>query len=270
MADHSCDKGVLMPFALILVMLIALGGALSVPSFAQQQRGPSAPVSPEREYQRCNQLVDQDASAAFEFANGWVQRGGGDPARHCVAMALMRLQRYGDAAQTLERLADGMAARNSSLRAEALQQAAQAWLLADQLERANATLTAALRLAPDAVDLMVDRATVLGLAKNYGAAIEDLNRALQRAPTRVDALVLRAVARRFLDQREAALADVEAALKLDPRNIDALLERGLQRRLAEDKAGARADWMAVLSIGPETAQGDDARLNLERLDVKSP
>ena len=71
-------------------------------------------------------------------------------------------------------------------------------------------------------------------------------------------------------QREAALADVEAALKLDPRNIDALLERGLQRRLAEDKAGARADWMAVLSIGPETAQGDDARLNLERLDVKAP
>jgi tetratricopeptide (TPR) repeat protein len=117
---------------------------------------------------------------------------------------------------------------------------------------------------------LIDRAIVLGVAKNYGAAAEDLSRALQIAPQRADALVLRATSRRFLDQRDQAAADVEAALKLDPRNIDALLERGLQRRLAENKAGARSDWLAVLSIGPETAQADVARLNLERLDVTGP
>ncbi len=219
---------------------------------------------------RCQQMVDQDPSAAFEFANGWLQRGGGDPARHCVAMSLMRLRRFNDAAQTLEKLAEGMAGRNAALRADALQQAAQAWLQADQLERANAVLTSALSLSPDNPDLLIDRAIVLGVAKNYGAATEDLNRAIARAPKRADAFVLRATSRRFLDQREAAAADVEAALKLDPRNIDALLERGMQRRLAENKAGARADWMAVLSIGPETTQGDAARLNLERLDVTGP
>lgn len=260
-----------MPSAGFLVILIALGAFAAAPALAQQQRpGAAVPATPEQEYQRCQQRVEQDPSAAFEFANGWIQRGGGDPARHCVAMALMRLKRFNDAGQALERLAQGMSARNAALRADALQQAAQAWLQGEQLERANAALTTALGLSPNNPDLLIDRAIVLGLAKNYGAAAEDLNRALQIAPQRTDALVLRATSRRFLDQRDQAAADVEAALRLDPRNIDALLERGLQRRLAENKAGARADWMAVLSIGPETAQADVARMNLERLDVTGP
>jgi tetratricopeptide (TPR) repeat protein len=266
-----------MPSARILVILIALASAAPVlapwPAEAQtptQRRSPTTPVSPEQEYQRCQIRVEQDPSGAFEYANGWIQRGGGDAARHCVAMALMRLKRFADAGQTLERLAEGMAAQNAALRVDVLQQAGQAWLQADQLERANAALTTALKLSPGNPDLLVDRAIVLGVARNYGAAAEDLNQALQRAPNRADALVLRATSRRFLDQRDLAAADVEAALKLDPRNIDALLERGLQRRLSENKAGARSDWMAVLSIGPDTAQGDMARLNLERLDVTGP
>jgi tetratricopeptide (TPR) repeat protein len=221
------------------------------------------------DYAACTRQIDKDAGTALDTANGWAQRGGGFPARHCAALALIKLGQYPAAATALEQLAADMAHGQADLSVEALAQAGQAWLLARQPERAYAAQTAALKLKPRDVDLLIDRALTLGEVKNYWEAIDDLNLALQINPRRADAHVLRASAYRYVDSLELAGEDVAAALALEPRNPDALVERGMIKRLGNDPAGARQDWLIVLrSAPPDSPAAELARDNLARLDVK--
>jgi tetratricopeptide (TPR) repeat protein len=149
-----------------------------------------------------------------------------------------------------------------------LRNAGQAWMAAGDLEKAHAVQTEALKLAPNDVELLVDRAMTRGLARNYWEAIDDLNAAHDLAPGRADILVFRASAYRFVDSLELASQDIEEALKLDPDDPEALLERGTIRRLSGDAEGARADWLKVVSLAQGTPTGDVAQANLEKLDLK--
>lgn len=246
-----------------LPALLALG--LSLPAEAQRRER----IDHEAQYNACLQLLERDPSGAFESANGWFARGGGMGARHCAALALLRLKQYGEAAQRLEKLAADMDGYAPEQRSEVLSQASQAWVFQGNNERAHAVLSSAIKLRPNDVDLWIDRALVLASAKNYFEAMDDLNRAVDLAPRRADALVLRASAWRYLDSLDLAAEDLERALRIDPQFPDALLERGIVRRLKEDVVGARADWLAVTRIAPESPAADLARDNLARLDVKN-
>ena len=219
-------------------------------------------------YQACMDLADTAPDDALEAAETWLDLGGSDPARHCAAVALMRLGHHEAAGQELETLAGSLEAAYSFLQIPLLIQAAQAWLAAGDVERAYAVQTAALAREPNNIELLVDRAMTTAGVGNYAAAIDDLDRALSHAPNRADILVLRASAHRFLDNRDAALADVEAALMLDPGSPEGLLERGNLRRLAGNDAGARDDWLMVTRIAPGTPAAEAAQANLARLDVK--
>ncbi|MEJ0072190.1 MAG: hypothetical protein WDO24_29650 [Pseudomonadota bacterium] len=229
---------------------------------------PPARADRDRDYADCLRQVDKDAAAAFETANTWAERGGGYPARHCGALALMKLEQYEQAAMRLEQLAADMARGEGSLSAEALGQAGQAWLLARKPERAYAAQSAALKLQPRDVDLLIDRAITLAEAKNYWESIDDLNHALEIDRRRADAYVLRAVAYRYVDSLELAGEDLAAALALEPRNLDALAERGIVKRLSNDPSGARQDWLTVLRAAPDGPAAEVARDNLAKLDVK--
>ncbi|MBI3516508.1 MAG: tetratricopeptide repeat protein [Proteobacteria bacterium] len=228
----------------------------------------AAPVDRDREYGDCLRQVDRDAAAAFETANSWAERGGGYAARHCGAVALFRMGQYEQAALRLEQLASDMTRGEGDLTADALAQAAQAWLMARKPERAHRALTQAIKLRPRDVDLLIDRAIALADAKNYWEAIDDLNQVLQLNPRRGDARVLRASAYRYVDSLELAAEDVAAALVIDPGNPDALVERGIVRRLTNDAAGARQDWLTVLRTAPDSPAAEIARDNLAKLDVK--
>jgi len=219
-------------------------------------------------YDGCLSRARETPEQGLEQALAWRDAGGGDAARHCVAIALLNLGRAGLAAERLELLAGDMAGRPATARAEVLAQAGNAWLIAGNAARADAALSTALELAPDDPDLLIDRARALALARNYGRAFADLDRAVALAPDRVDALVFRAAARRQLDDRERALEDVELALALAPDDVDALIERGILYRLAGRDDAARADWLKVLELAPDDPAGDTARANLERLDLK--
>jgi tetratricopeptide (TPR) repeat protein len=232
--------------------------------------GLAAPARADRDkdYADCLRAVDKDPAQAFETANSWAERGGGYPARHCGALALLKMGQYDQAAMRLEQLATDMARGEGNLSAEALAQAGEAWLLARKPDRAFAAQTAALKLRPRDVDLLIDRAITLADVKNYWEAIDDLNHALELDPRRADAHVLRASAYRYVDSPEMAAEDVAAALALDPRNLDALAERGIVKRLNNDPAGARQDWLTVLRAAPDSPAADIARDNLAKLDVK--
>lgn len=219
------------------------------------------------QYHHCVALARQKPAEGWEESLAWSSMGGGEPARHCGAIALIGLGQHEEAAARLESLAADSRAK-PNIRAGMLAQAGQSWLLANQPERAYAALTTALQLVPEAPDLLVDRAESLAAAKNYRDALADLDRALAVAPGRADALTFRATAKRFLDDNAGAAADAARALEVDPLYQDAWLEDGILKRLGGDDNGARKSWMKVLEIAPSSAAADSARRNIEILDVK--
>ncbi len=237
------------------------------PAATTPPRGTGEGIDNAAQYKHCIALARQKPEEGWEESLAWSSLGGGEPARHCGAIALIGLRQFEEGASRLEDLAAGSHS-DVKLRAGMLAQAGQAWLLAKNPERANAAQTAALKLVPDAPDLLVDRAQSLAEAKNYRDALADLDRALKVAPDRVDALTFRAAAKRYLDDRGGAEIDVARALKLDPLYQDAWLENGILKRLAGNEAEARQAWLKVLDIAPTSAAADLARRNIELLDVK--
>ena len=254
-----------------LVPLIALLPVLvsAAPGLARDQA--QSPASPDAAalYADCMNLARVQPEEAFEKASAWAALDGGSAARHCAAIALLGLGQYGESAHRLETLADELQGPDGKLRAGVLAQAGQAWLLAGDATRAYATQSAALKLEPDNVELLIDRAVTLASAENYWEAIDDLNAAQELAPKRADVLIFRASAYRYVDANELALDDVNRGLKLEPDNPEGLLERGILRRLAGDAAGAREDWLKVVTVAQGSPAAEAAQANLEALDVKA-
>lgn len=227
----------------------------------------SETINPKMEYRTCLNLARAKPEEGWEEALAWTSLGGGDPARHCGAVALIGLGKYEEAARRLESLASS-SRREEALRAEMLAQAGQAWLMAGKPQQALAAQDTALKLVPGHPELMLDKAVTLASVSHYAEVVELLGALLKAQPNRIEAMVLRAVAYRYLDRLDLAKDDLARALVLDPAFPDALLERGIIRRLEDNQAGAREDWMKTIAAAPESAAADTARRNLEMMDVK--
>jgi tetratricopeptide (TPR) repeat protein len=242
--------------------VLPLLAALCLASVAQAQQGWHS-----AEHGACLAQAAGDPEGALERARQWEALEGGAAPRHCLAVALIGLGRYNEAAYILESLVNEVDAPDD-VRAALLAEAGNAWLLANEMPRAIAAFDSAIALAPDNASLLVDRALALALAGDYWAAVDDLNSAEVLAPDRIDVLLFRATAYRLLEVYELAAADLERLLTIAPDNAEALLERGNLRRLTGDDDGARQDWLKVLQLDPEGPTGDAARSNLEQLDLK--
>ncbi|NKB54808.1 MAG: tetratricopeptide repeat protein [Alphaproteobacteria bacterium] len=224
--------------------------------------------SDDRTYENCMRLSRTDPDAALEAALAWQDMGGGGAARHCVAATYFSLGQYEQAATRFEKLAGEMNDAPEPQRAAILAQAGTAWFRAEEMERAFAAQSAALELAPDDTEILIDRAMTLAGAKNYWEAIDDLNQVVARNPDRIEALVLRASAYRFVDAIPLAREDAEAAFRLAPERPEVLLEYGILQRLANDRDGARQSWLKLIRLHEGTPAADAAQRNLELLDVK--
>lgn len=205
---------------------------------------------------------------ALGDAESWAKSGGGLPARHCAALALVGLKRYAEAGRQLDKLAADRAVPDVAFRAELFDQAGNAWLLAGDGAHAVQSFSAALSLSADDADLFADLARAHAMRKNWHEVDLDLNAALQLQPRRADLLVLRASARRALQRYDDARRDLVAALKLKPNDTGALMESGLLRRQVGDIGGARRDFEAVLKAAPTGAAAQDARNNLDALAAR--
>jgi tetratricopeptide (TPR) repeat protein len=222
-----------------------------------------------REYDACMALARSDPPAAYESGLAWVALGGDLPARHCVAVALIGLSQYAEAASRLEVLASQTPSNRTDLKFGMLVQAGQAWTLAGKPDQADTVQTHALALSPSDADLLVDRAVSRISLGRHAQAINDLSRALSVSRSHVEAMVYRATANRFLGRTALARRDLESALSRAPDHPGALLERGLLKRLAGDRDGARRDWLAVIENAPSSPEADAARNRLAEMDVKS-
>ncbi len=259
----------------LLALLLATANAAAQPSKSVASKSVAPPLAAEgaprsaaadaATYARCMQLTRQDPHAAQNLAQTWLAHGGAHPAGHCAAVALIALGKYQEGATRLQQLARAMTTAPPALRADVLDQAGQAWLLAGDPVRAYAAAGEAVSLQPTDPDLLIDLAEAAASAGYYNRAIGDLDRVLKAHPDRVDALIYRASAYRALDRLNPARADIDQALARAPDSPAALLERGNIRRLEGNAAGARRDWEAVGHVAPGSPEAMAALANLERL-----
>lgn len=218
------------------------------------------------QYQHCIELARNSPLEGWQESLAWGSLGGGEPAHHCGAVAMIGMRQFEEAAQRLQILAEQSEAE-PRLRAGMLAQAGQAWLLAKQPDQALIAQDKALELVPGAPDLLVDRAQSQAELRHYQSALDDLDLALQSLHDRPEALIFRATAKRHLDDLAGAREDIALALKLDAAAQDGWLEDGILKLLANDREGARESWQKVLSLAPQSEAAETARRDLELLDA---
>jgi tetratricopeptide (TPR) repeat protein len=259
-------------FALIAAALSAVVG--TGPARANVSDPPpaasgAASGAQQSQYEACLAQTRSAPQAAFETALEWESNGGGGPAQHCRALALVALKQYGEAAMQLQGLANETSSGPAAIRADLLDQAANAWILADQPQNAISALDAALKLDPDNAELFVDRARAAAMGRDWASAIRDLSTALSLDPEREEAYVFRASALRQSGQPKRALEDIDTALALDGRDPDALLERGAIHLALGDQAAARQAWLRAAEIAPDSEAGKAAQKNLQSLALEA-
>src|ERR1700761_1788578 len=217
-------------------------------------------------YRSCVSASNLDPAAALTDAEAWAKTGGGVPAEHCAALALVTLKHYAEAGARLDHLAAERGVPDVSFRTALYDQAGNAWLLAGDGAHAVQSFQAALTLSAGDADLFADLARAHAMRHDWHEVDLDLNAALQLSPHRPDLLVLRASARRALQHYAEARADIELALKLKPGDGGALVESGLLRKQLGDLNGARRDFQAAL----KTASGETAAAARENLQALYP
>jgi tetratricopeptide (TPR) repeat protein len=239
---------------LFLVMIAA-------PALAQKKVEPVDPFAPTpnhaRRYAECMQQARREPLKALPLAEKWKAEGGGLGARHCVAIAMFESGKYVPAATQLEQIEREMGSDRPGLRAELLAQAGQAWIEANQAEKAAAVQSRALELKPQDADLWVDRGLSYAAVRAWPRAISDIDRALTIEPYKVEIYVLRAAAWRNAGNPAKALADADRALTIAPDNPDIVLERALALQAQGNHKSAAADFNKVLKLakpGSDTAK----------------
>lgn len=206
------------------------------------------------DYNGCVRLTQKNPNKALAEASEWQAGGGGAPSTHCLALAMIALRRYGDAALRLDKLGAAKDVTDFRERAALYDQAGNAWLLANQPRKAVASFSSALALTPGDVDIHAGRARARALMKDWYGADADLTAAIQMDQDRADLLSLRANARRALGHRTEAAADILRALTVYPDYPAALVERGSMKYEAGDRNGARKDWQKAARGRGEAAE----------------
>ncbi|MEM6491950.1 MAG: hypothetical protein AAF684_08665 [Pseudomonadota bacterium] len=240
------------------VLFIALFTPFALPAAAQ-------PIDHAKEYDACLALAETRPASAFDSALSWAGLGGGDAAQHCAGVALIRMGKPDHGAQRLETLATASTSAGARLRAALLGQAAQGWMLAGELERAEGALNAAIRL--DALDsaLFADRSQIRGLRKDYDGALRDADTAIRMGGRGAEAHLFRAAALRGLNRCAEALEASGQADALAPGLPDVALERGYCLRDLGRRAEAQAAFLAAAQATDETV-AEPARFALQALE----
>ena len=253
---------------LLTCWAIAAGSALgAMPCSALAATAGSLPAERSR-YDECVAATETDAEQAFEEALIWRDQGGGSPAEHCVAIALLALGAAEEAAIRLDALARENRGGTQEQRSDLMRQAGDAWLLARRADLAEATFSAALMLTPRDAEAWAARARARAMAGEWESAESDLDSAITFDNARPEFYVLRSAVRDAAGKDDLAAHDIHTALEIDPNFPAALAERGLLRFAAGDEDGAREDWVKVLNAAPESAAADVARSGIERMEIR--
>ncbi len=184
------------------------------------------PPEANQRYLDCVLLVEADLELGRTAAQQWTAEGGGADAQHCQAIADIAAGFFKLGAARLEDLAQRNDAGDDRIRARLLAQAADTWLMADQVEFAKTAIKSAFEYAPDSGELHLTAAKVHGADKKWHQVVASVETAAQAGFVSANTYVLSGRAFIELGDYESASAEVIKALTLDPTNLDALVLRG--------------------------------------------
>ena len=206
----------------ILTALIGLG-LLTLPAQAQS----SSQLSEHARYTACLAMTQSDAETAFEDAVSWRNEGGGWPARHCHASALVALGDPVRGAEMLESIAS--IDRPGLVLPERLgmwREAGEAWMSIDEPAQAAGAYSVAIALSDDYLPGFEGHLRASLALENWSDALSDAEHLIEAAPGLWEGWAGRAEVRLASGEPEPALEDIEQARLLAPENIDVLVLRG--------------------------------------------
>lgn len=229
--------------------------------------GLAGPALESARYDGCVGAVSASAGQALAFAEGWRLRGGGLPALHCAALAMLRLERFSDAARALTEAATQAERTGAPQAADFWGQAGNAWLLDGNRAEARTALDRAIAVVGDfaprrAAALHVDRARVAADAGDLPAARADLDRAMGLAPDDALAVLLSAALARRQGDMPRATRDIARASAIAPDDADVMLEQARIAAANGDPATARRVMEMVVKMAPGSAAADIAARSL--------
>lgn len=248
------------PTSLAVVRLALAAGLMLVAPL-----GPAAAQTVD--YGRCLDMAQSDPERARDQAARWAALGGGAPARHCAAIALIGLGADRLAAEELTIIGSTPGEISIDDRVAALLLAGDLWLSLDVTGAARQVYSAAATLAPENPGPLIGLARADGAEEDWAGAVTRLDQALTVAPRSAEALTLRAAAYRRLGEVIPALQDSTYATELAPRAALAWFERGAAELAVGETRAASESWLMASRLDPEGVAGDLARTNLQRLAI---
>jgi tetratricopeptide (TPR) repeat protein len=215
--------------------LLALVLAVAVPAQARD-------IDHVTEYLACLDLVRDLPQKAYDAAKNWYAAGGDDAARHCAALALLRLGDFEPAARALQDLAVRGQRVGRTPPATLWGQAADAWRLAGKPEQAIDLMRLALARDSDSLALRTELARVLSEAGRNDEALAELDKIFAKRLYDPTALAVKAGVLYRTGRPLDALRALDQSLLMEPANAWALLERARIKRAGKDFIGARKDF----------------------------
>lgn len=214
----------------------------------------------------CQKLIGTDARAAVEQATAWADRDKSIPARQCLGLAFVAVERWSPAEAALAQAA-AQADADHDGRAPALwSQAANAALAGDQAEKAREDLDHVLGrtgLAPTLLgEAWIDRARADVALDALPQARIDMDKGLALVGQDPFAWLLSATLARRQKDLPRAQKDIAVALKVAADDPSVQLEAGNIAAAAGQMDAARAAWTRAAQIGPDDPAGQAAKAAL--------
>ena len=196
---------------------LAFALAWSAPSIAQdgpvqvnpRQAGDLADAEEQARYEDCLARIAEDPEQAYEDGLAWTSQGGGWPARHCAALALVSLGHPGEAGARMARLGEEAIAASDHTRAVLFGHAGDAFLEAEAWDEAAGAFERGLAFAPHDYGLAAGVAQARLSQGDAEAAERAATRAAAIDPRGAEAWRLRAEARLIQGELYGAESDME-------------------------------------------------------------
>jgi tetratricopeptide (TPR) repeat protein len=218
-------------------------------------------------YDDCVALAATDPARAEIEARSWAENGGGAPARHCRALALLAQGAERRAAELFVEIATGDRTLPDEVRSNILVEAGEIYLGLADFDLGQKAADRALQLARELRPALTLSARLKAGEGKWNGVVSDLDGALANGEPDAGLLVLRASARLHLGDNAAARSDLLWATEIAPDLAAVWLERGTLEAASDDRDAARAAWLKTIGLDRDGIVGEAARLRLQKMEA---
>lgn len=214
----------------------------------------------------CQKLIASDPKAAVDQATAWAERDRSVPARQCLGLAFVGVERWAPAEAALAQAATQAEADHDGRSLSLWSQAANAALAGDQPAKAREDLDHVLS-APSAPPTLggeawIDRARADVALDDLAQARTDMDKGLALVPQDPFAWYLSASLARRQNDLVRAQKDIAIALKSASDDPAVQLEAGNIFAAAGQPDAAHAAWTRTAQMAPDTPEGQAAKAAL--------